>query len=505
MTLNIAEIPAAYLLAGVAALASTAIIVRSIRSSSQPKLPGPKGLPFVGALLDFQPYRDNYQTNVYFCKVVEEYGPICEIPLFGAQLIFTCDAATTKLILNTPAQFGRDDTLVPSFAGFSKNSLFLLPTYNGDAVWKRHRKFLQPAFSPTHLKHAFEVSLVAAQHVDAVIRSYTAKAEPVNVFNLFQKFTIDVIGQVAFSQSFNSVLAEIDEGAKNPKLDHVIHLIHDMLDIIRKRINNPVGFLWGIYGYGHADSQKIGAPIRDFVNDLIALKVETLKSSSPKDEKDMDVLDRLLVDQGTEDERFNNEEIIDEVFGFFMAGHETTANAITWTLFCLSERPDICDKIRTELDQVLGSDRPFAWEDLPLLKYLEACIKEALRLHPVAALLARMSMQDVTVLGYRFPKHKLFFVEIEALHRSERYWKNPKEYRPERFLEDEIIPGSYLPFGDGQHNCIGQKLAMIEIKVAVATILRSFSFTRTPNQQIVPASILTLGLKHGLLLDFKQH
>ncbi|KAI9192924.1 cytochrome P450 [Polychytrium aggregatum] len=502
MLLELPRIPPSYLLTG-AALASAALVLSSF-AGARYGLPGPKGYPVIGSLLDIRPYRQKLQTHTYFYEQSQIYGSIFEVTIMGMTLVIVVDAPSAKRILNTPAALVRDERVLSIFEGFSAKSLFLLSTAQGDAAWKRHRKSLQPAFSPTHLKRVFEATAEIVVHLEAAVRSSIQDKRSLNVFDIFQMLTIDVIGKVAFSENFNSVLSMVDEKAKNPKLVRVGQLINEMETVIVKRIEDPIKPLWSLRGYGHADVERIASPIREFLREIIESKKRAIDSSETKDEKDMDLLDRLLVGQGTKSEKFSDDEIMDEVFGFYFAGHETTTNTLTWMLYDLCQRPHICDRIRQELREVLGNDRPLSWEDISSLIYLDACVKETFRLHPIVCMLGRIATEPVTVLGRTFPPGARLVVEIEALHRSELYWKSPEEYRPERFLEDEIVPGSFLPFGDGQHNCIGQKMAMIEIKVVMANILRHFNFTMTPNQVIEPIQTVTHGLKNGLLIDFEH-
>jgi cytochrome P450 len=152
--------------------------------------------------------------------------------------------------------------------------------------------------------------------------------------------------------------------------------------------------------------------------------------------------------------------------GFFTAGHETSSSTLGWAALELSRRPKIVEKLRQEIDPLFADsdDETNVAEQICRLKYLECFIKETQRFHTVVSLSQRIATKHVSVLGYEFEAGDIFNVNIAGLHADSEYWENPNDFVPERF-ELPIVPGSFLPFSDGPHKCIGFKLAMSEMKV----------------------------------------
>jgi cytochrome P450 len=130
-------------------------------------------------------------------------------------------------------------------------------------------------------------------------------------------------------------------------------------------------------------------------------------------------------------------------------------------------------------------------------------VKETFRLTSVVQFLQRRPAEDVTILGHVIPKGTAILLTVQNLHTDAKYWKDPQVFNPERFADLTITPGMYIPFGDGPHNCIGQKMAMIEMKILVIEILRKFHVAMAPGKPVQLLTSITHGPKHGLCLDLK--
>lgn len=175
------------------------------------------------------------------------------------------------------------------------------------------------------------------------------------------------------------------------------------------------------------------------------------------------------------------------------SGHDTTAMALCWSLYLIGLDPEVQEKIHSEIDSVFGGDKssPINGEDLKRLKYLECCIKEALRLFPSVPGLGRTVKEDFQLGSYTIPKGVTILISTFALHRDENIFQNPEFYRPERFLIDNISktsPYAYVPFSAGPRNCIGQRFAMTEEKIILANIFRNFSIKSLDQRDKIQAS-----------------
>lgn len=187
----------------------------------------------------------------------------------------------------------------------------------------------------------------------------------------------------------------------------------------------------------------------------------------------------LLIEASKEGTVLSNEDIREEVDTFMFEGHDTTSAAISWCLFLFGSDQEVQNKIYDEVSSILGDDlnRAATMKELNDMKYLECCIKEALRLFPSVPLMARHLNEDVQIGEYIVPKGSTAMILTYQLHRDPEVWPNPERYNPDRFLPENSSgrhPYAYIPFSAGPRNCIGQKFAILEEKVILSSIIRKF-------------------------------
>ena len=214
-----------------------------------------------------------------------------------------------------------------------------------------------------------------------------------------------------------------------------------------------------------------------------------------------DLLSLLMAAEDDNGQPMDDDLLMDEVVTLFSAGHETTSNALTWTIYLLAQQPEIMGKLQAELDEVLNGRIPTA-DDLADLPYTEMVLKEAMRLYPPVWLLPfRQARTATTIGGYAIKKGTLISAAPYALHRSPTYFPEPERFDPERFHPErsaDLPRYAYLPFGAGPHVCIGAQFAMIEAKLILAMIAQRFNVILPPNQVIEPEPLVTMGPKNGL-------
>jgi len=189
----------------------------------------------------------------------------------------------------------------------------------------------------------------------------------------------------------------------------------------------------------------------------------------------------------------------------FLAGHETTANALTWTWYLLSQNPAVEARLTDELHRVLRGRPPQA-VDLQLLPYTEMVVRESLRLYPPAPGFAREPIEDVLIGGYKIPRGSLITVSTYALHRDPRLFDDPERFDPERFAagwEARIPRHAYLPFGGGPRVCIGNGFATMEARLILATVAQHWTFLLEPDQEVTTVQLVTLRPKKGIRMKLK--
>ena len=192
-------------------------------------------------------------------------------------------------------------------------------------------------------------------------------------------------------------------------------------------------------------------------------------------------------------------QVRDEVLTLFLAGHETTANALTWTWYLLSQNPDVADRMHAELDCVLQGRAP-SMGDLGDLPLTNAVFAEGLRLFPPAWAIGRRALEDVDVCGTRIPKGCVVLLSPYVTHRDARWFPEPDAFRPDRWLTpDESRPKfSYFPFGGGARVCIGERFAAMEGVLLLATIAQEWRFDLVPGHPVQRQAQITLRPKFGM-------
>jgi len=196
----------------------------------------------------------------------------------------------------------------------------------------------------------------------------------------------------------------------------------------------------------------------------------------------------------------SEQQLEDEVTTIFMAGHETTANALAWTFYLLAQHPRFDRELRVQLCHVLG-DRPPELAQLPEMTLLDQLIHESLRLYPPAWSIGRRAIEDVQIGSAEISKGSLLVVSPWTMHRSERFYAHPTEMRPERWTEAfrrQLPKYAYFPFGGGPRQCIGEGFAWMELKLLLAVLLRDWRVELIPGQNIRPKPAITLRSNHPI-------
>jgi cytochrome P450 len=215
-----------------------------------------------------------------------------------------------------------------------------------------------------------------------------------------------------------------------------------------------------------------------------------------------DLLSTLLeAKDETDGSSMTDGQIRDEALTLFLAGHETTANALTWTWYLLSQNPECDEKLRDELTSVLAGRLPTI-DDLPSLKYTEAVFAESMRLYPPAWAIGRSVIADHEFAGYQTPKGSIILASPYVLHRDARFWENANDFVPERWatagIKDAGQKNIYIPFGGGVRRCIGESFAWTEGTLLIATLAQKWKLSLVPGTRVDVNPQITLRPKYGM-------
>lgn len=359
-----------------------------------------------------------------------------------------------KIMVDNVKEFPKSDMLHELLKPLLGVSIF---TTNGE-VWKKQRELLRPSFEMTRISKVFDLMSSAAADMMDKFRKYP-DGSIVEVDEHMTFVTADVI----FRTIMSSKLDEI----KGKEILHAFVTFQEETarTAIRKFFCVPQ---WLSNILGENKRMKAGAIIRKSLSDIIKPRYDSYKNDNYSD-----ILSSLLhtVDASS-GERFSFEEILDQVSMLFLAGHETTASSLTWTLYCLSLDQDAQQKAYNEIISI-NKDGKFSISDIKEMKYLTNVFKEALRLYPPVGFFARQSKGEAKIRDKVLQKGSGVVVAPWLIHRHDDFWEAPHEFRPDR--HNESIPKEkYMPFGLGERICIGQGFAMQEAIIILANILREF-------------------------------
>lgn len=359
-----------------------------------------------------------------------------------------------KIMIDNVKEFPKSDMLHELLKPLLGVSIF---TTNGE-VWKKQRELLRPSFEMTRISKVFDLMSSAAADMMDRFKKYP-DGSIVEVDEHMTFVTADVI----FRTIMSSKLDEI----KGKEILHAFVTFQEETarTAIRKFFCVPQ---WLSNILGENKRMKAGAIIRKSLSDIIKPRYDSYKNDNYSD-----ILSSLLhtVDASS-GERFSFEEILDQVSMLFLAGHETTASSLTWTLYCLSLDQDAQQKAYNEIISI-NKDGKFSISDIKEMKYLTNVFKEALRLYPPVGFFARQSKGEAKIRDKVLQKGSGVVVAPWLIHRHDDFWDAPHEFRPDRHNEN-IPKEKYMPFGLGERICIGQGFAMQEAIIILANILREF-------------------------------
>lgn len=331
-----------------------------------------------------------------------------------------------------------------------------LLTVDGD-FWLKQRRLIQPAFHKQKMNQLVEtMRQTIVSEMDGL-----AEEQKVDLFPIMSELAFNVVAKSLFQFS----IAE-------EKLDRIKFIIEEVQNFLIKEIRLPHKAWW----FSVSGQVKKHLELAEENNTIIQEIIEERVASK----SEINDLLNMLLETRYEDsgEGMSTQQLIDEIKILFTAGHETTANALTFTLHLLGNNPDVQQKV---LEEILKSEAETedVVEQLQKMTYTNAVLNESMRLYPPAWITDRQNVEDDTLGGYNIKKGTLIGVSFYELHRNVKYWENPDDFNPERFLGEQkkqSMPYFY-PFGAGPRMCIGAGFAIYEMCLAIAHIVKNYKIT----------------------------
>jgi cytochrome P450 len=390
----------------------------------------------------------------------------------GALLVLKHPDHIREVLATRASSFTKEHT---AFASLSRVLGSGLLTTDGD-TWKRQRRMVQPAFAPSRL------TAYAKVMVEESLRTATSwrAAGPREISDEMTSLTLRIVSRTLF-------------GHDVPDAD--IRAIGDAMKSFQRSLARPDVLPAWLPTPGRRGLDRALATLDAIVYGLI----EARRASRTVQAR-ADLLDMLVSAADEDGGTLSVKEVRDHLVTLFLAGHETTSNALTWTWACLAENPECERALHAELDAVLDG-RPPELADLERLPYTEQVISEAMRLYPPVYLIARRASEDTEVGGYPIPRGTEVVIWVYMAHRDPRFFPDPGAFRPERFTKErvaELPTHAYLPFGGGPRACIGKTFATMEARLILATLAQSHRVALASGQSLAVKPRITLTPKRGM-------
>ena len=435
--------------------------------------PGPKGQPFFGVARDLIA-----GAPLYLSHLADTYGPFTRFDIFFKRFYLVSDPELIREVLVTQAaNFPKDDRDVALLDRAIGHGLV---SANGEEH-KRQRRLTQPAF---HTRRIDAYAGTMVEYTEAMLDEW-ADGQELDVAEAMSALTMLIVARTLFGA---------DRVAMKDTAERIGAAIHIIQAAADKEFQAPLvlpEWLPTVMNRQRRDAREV---LYEIIDRLIA---DRRAQGNAADSGDL--LSMLLQSRDEAGDRMSDAEVRDQLVTLFVAGHETTSNALTWTWYLLSQHPVVETRLHEELDGMLGS-RPPALADLPHLPYTMQIIKESMRLYPPAWVVnVRRAAADTTLGPYAVKRGDQLWLSPFVMHRRPAYFPDPERFDPDRWTaeRERALPKfAYMPFGGGPRVCIGNGFALMEAHLIVAAVAQRYRLHLRPDHPIDLNAQITLS-NHG--------
>ncbi|XP_071454038.1 cytochrome P450 4c3-like [Hetaerina americana] len=442
------------------------------------RVPGPFAYPIIGNSRMFKGKPEDFFQVLLECH--KRYGPMFRLWVGTRPIVFLCGAEELQPLLSSSVHIKKslEYTLFEPWLGEG------LITSAGKK-WQERRKLLTSAFHSSLLESYIDSLYKEASKLTSKLVECTPQETPsdwsegIDIGKLTKLAALDAVCETTMGFNIKAL-----EGNSNFEYTHAISRLNQ---ILQRRFINP----WltsDIIFYNTALGKEFSKHLKtvhDFTEKVIRERMEEIKAysqgSQPTQENNRERLRRksfldLLLNLSKGGLVLSNEDIREEVDTFMFAGHDSIAGGMNWSLYTLGHHPEAQVCILEEAKAVMGNDTKITLSHINKMEYFDRCIKEAFRLYPPVPLTGRQLESPLTIKGHTFPAGTEFNILHFMLHHDPKTFPDPFKFDPDRFLPSENLtrnPFAYMPFSAGPRNCIGQKFAILEVKLVVLRILQN--------------------------------
>lgn len=410
---------------------------------------------------------------------IEKYGPIYSLSIpFHRGVVVSDPAYARYVLLDNNKNYTKSiayDTLKPLLG------LGLL-TSEGD-FWKQQRKLIQPAFHKKKLEELTAMMVERAEHWVSRIDVYAQKGEAFDALPEMTALTLDIISKAIFSQGVEDKAQVVGE--------QITLLNEYTIERLHQPIRMPASIPTPFNKKARRSIDLLDSVIYDIID-------ERRREGVSKDD-----LLSMLIDAQDEETGvgMDNKQLRDEVMTIFLAGNETSSNALSWTMYLLSQHPEAEARMVAEIDERLDSGLKIDFTTINEFQYVRQVIEESMRVHPPVWMVGRRTIEADEIGGHYIAPQTNVLVPIFYLHNSTKYWDQPEKFMPERFAPERrntIDRYVYMPFGGGPRFCIGNNFAMLEMQIIIIILYRHFRFRLKVGFEVVQEPLVTLRPRYGV-------
>jgi cytochrome P450 len=428
-------------------------------------LPGPPGLPLLGNLLQIDKPHIHQQVEAW----ARRYGPFFRFSLGRERLLVVADHAAMGVVFrDRPEGFRRTKRFrdVAAEIGLAAGVFGA----EGDA-WRRQRRMVMAGFDPRHLRAYFPSLVKVSRRLEGRWRQAAAAKAPIDLQADLMRFTVDAISGLAFGADVNTL--ESDDDVIQRHLDKIFPAMF-------RRLLSPLPtHRWWKTAADRQLDRSVAA-VNLAIDGFVAAARGRLAAEPERRAAPRNLLEAMIVAADDPGSGITDSEVSGNVMTMLLAGEDTTANTLAWAIWLLHTHPACLQRAREEIDERAGDPADWTPERFAALEYVEACANETMRLKPVAPSIVVQALRDTTVADIRVPAGTLVFGALRSDPLRDEYFEHATRFDPERWLR--AAPGHdasaanrvSMPFGAGPRVCPGRHLAMLEMKIALATLLGRF-------------------------------
>lgn len=457
-------------------------------SRSISKLPGPKGLPILGNLLQID-FSKLHQVMEQWADI---YGDVYKFKLANKTVVAISNTELIHTILrDRPKAYRRINAIENIARELHVNGVF---TSEGED-WRRQRSITAKAFKSECLRRFFPIMQQITGRLYKRWSNYAVVGQVVDVENEWMLFTVDITTNFAFNYDINLLEKESDAFHEHLK---------KQLPLFYGRINAPFPYWHFIKLPSERAMESSLAILKDTINSFISSARQRVENELEVNYQPANFLEALILSKDEDGTGFSDEEIQGNIYNILIAGEDTTAHTLSWLVYLIAQNPDVQYKMQQEADSVLGNEKvPTNMEMLEKLIYIEAVAYETLRLKGATPLIFLESNLETELDGLKIPIATPIMLINHHGALQEKNFTNALEFKPERWINEKTSESNhnnnaFIPFGGGARSCPGRNLAIMEMKMAMAMVCKNFFVTRVdeyPVQEIFTFTMMPDNLK----------